>query len=272
MGRKPKYENPEDTIQSFFSAVSDSYNSPAEGEQGRDGKKKQELLAEEFEISRIKVRKILITTGDIAYPQTQQIQALMKSGMNIVAVAEKMHLSISSVNSLLPYTKGVYGLDVSAAADRTQLYRARKQIIADLQDAIQTGDWSLELWRAICLFQNYPFFTAGRKRKNGEAESGRGSVPGKKYKYSVSKEGGGGGRRYAGESVEGYGNEMWITTAEGEKKKSISRSTVELAVRNALAAGGVVKGPKALNVPGAHSYLYPILVRFGVISSPYTVG
>ena len=71
--------------------------------------------------------------------------------------------------------------------------------------------------------------------------------------------------------MDGYGNEMWITTAEGEKKKSISRSTVELAVRNALAAGGVVKGPKALNVPGAHSYLYPILVRFGVISSPSTV-
>lgn len=271
MGRKPKYENPEDTIQSFFSAVSDSYNSPAEGEQGRDGKKKQEFLAEEFGISRIKIRKILITTGDLSYPQTQQIQALIKSEMSIGAVAEKMGISISSVNSLLPYSKGVYGLDVSAAADRTQLYRARKQIILELKDAIQTGDWSLELWRAICLFQNYPFFTAGRKRKNGEAESSRGSLPGKKYKYSVSKEGGAGGRRYAGESVEGYGNEMWITAAEGEKKKSISRSTVELAVKNALAAGGVVKGPKALNVPGAHSYLYPILVRFGVISSPSTV-
>ena len=60
---------------------------------------------------------------------------------------------------------------------------------------------------------------------------------------------------------------MWIVTSEGEKKKSISRSTVELAVRNALEAGGVVKGPKALNVPGAHSYMYPILVRFGVVSA-----
>ena len=274
MGRKPKYENPDQTIQDFFSAVSDSYRHPGSGDEVGDvpGRKKQELLAEEFEISRIKVRKILITTGDIIYSQTQQIQTLIKSEMSIGAVAEKMGISPSTANSLLPYSKGVYGLDVSAAADRTQLYRARKQIILELKDAIQAGDWSQELWKAICLFQNYPFFTAGRKRKiEGEAESGRGSVPGKKYKYSVSKEGGAGGRRYAGESVEGYGNEMWITTAEGEKKKSISRSTVELAVRNALAAGGVVKGPKALNVPGAHSYLYPILVRFGVISSPSTV-
>lgn len=272
MGRKPKYPNSQEIITAFMESVSDSYRHPGSGDEVGDvpGRKKQELLAEEFEISRIKVRKILITTGDLSYPQTQQIQVLMAYGLKMPAVAEKMGISTSTANSLLPYSKGVYGLDVSAAADRTAIYRARKQIIADLQDAIQTGDWSLELWRAICLFQNYPFFTAGRKRKNGEAESGRGSVPGKKYKYSVSKEGGAGGRRYAGESVEGYGNEMWITTAEGEKKKSISRSTVELAVRNVLAAGGVVKGPKALNVPGAHSYLYPILVRFGVISSPST--
>lgn len=269
MGRKPKYPNSQEIIIAFMESVSDSYRHPGSGDEVGDvpGRKKQELLAEEFEMSRIKVRKILITTGDIIYPQTQQIQTLIKSEMSIGAVAEKMGISISSVNSLLPYSKGVYGLDVSAAADRTLLYRVRKQIIIELKDAIQTGDWSLELWKAICLFQNYAFFTAGRKRKNGEAESNRGSVPGKKYKYSVSKEGGAGGRRYAGESVEGYGNEMWITTAEGEKKKSISRSTVELAVKNALAAGGVVKGPKALNVPGAHSYLYPILVRFGVISA-----
>ena len=105
------------------------------------------------------------------------------------------------------------------------------------------------------LFAGYPFQTSGRGKREGV-----------KFSYSVSEPGGAGGRSYAGASVEGYGNEMWIVTSKGEKKKSISRSTVELAVRNALEAGGVVKGPKALNVPGAHSYLYPILVRFEVIT------
>ena len=66
-----------------------------------------------------------------------------------------------------------------------------------------------------------------------------------------------------GESIEGYGNEMWI---DG-KEKSISRSTIERAMKTALKMGGKVPGPKALNVPGAHSYLYPIFVRFGVIES-----
>ena len=46
MPRKPKYINPDQTIEDFYASVSDAYNSPGEGEQGRDGKKKQELLAE----------------------------------------------------------------------------------------------------------------------------------------------------------------------------------------------------------------------------------
>ena len=54
-------------------------------------------------------------------------------------------------------------------------------------------------------------------------------------------------------------------TGDKEKKKSISRSTVERAMKTALEMEGKVPGPKALNVPGAHSYLYPIFVRFGVI-------
>jgi hypothetical protein len=88
-------------------------------------------------------------------------------------------------------------------------------------------------------------------------------MPAQLLHYSVSESGGAGGKHYTGESIESFGNEMWI---EG-KKKSISRSTVERAMKTALELGGMVKGPKALDVPGAHSYLYPILLRFGVIDS-----
>ena len=255
MGRKPKYENPQAVVDSFYAAVSDSYNHPATGEDVGEvsGKKKQELLAEEFGISRIKVRKILITTGDLVYRETAEIQSLMKEGLSVTQAAEKMGIAKSTANSLLPHTKGVYKLsEVSAAAERTQLYRGRKEAVKRLRKGIEDGDWSLELWKAITLFQSYPFQTAGR-----------GSKPGVKFRYTVSEPGGNGGRKYIGPEVEGYGNEMWI---DG-KEKSISRSTVERAMKTALEMGGVVKGPKALNVPGAHSYLYPIFVRFGVIES-----
>ena len=55
-----------------------------------------------------------------------------------------------------------------------------------------------------------------------------------------------------------------------ESEKSISRSTVDLALRTALtvqAQEGFVSGPKKLNIPGAGSYLFPLFVRFGVITS-----
>lgn len=48
------------------------------------------------------------------------------------------------------------------------------------------------------------------------------------------------------------------------KENAITRATIELAYRRAKAMCGVVTGPKKLGVFGA-SYLYPMLVRFGVI-------
>ena len=42
--------------------------------------------------------------------------------------------------------------------------------------------------------------------------SGRGSRPGTQFTYTVSRSGGAGGRHYEGVSVDGYGNELWVTT------------------------------------------------------------
>ena len=70
-------------------------------------------------------------------------------------LCEQLQMAPSTVNSLLPYSKGVYGLDVSAAADRTELYRARKVGVEELKGAVKYGDWSLELWKAICIFAGY---------------------------------------------------------------------------------------------------------------------
>ena len=93
--------------------------------------------------------------------------------------------------------------------------------------------------------------------------AGRGSRPGVEFTYSISAPGGSGGRKYSGDSIEGYGNEMWIIRSGEKKRKSISRSTVELAYTKAME--GEIKGPKALGVTGAGSYLYPVFLRIGVI-------
>ena len=248
MGRKPKYENPQLIIDSFFNAISDSYHHPGSGDEVGDvpGRRKQELLAEEFGISRIKVRKVLITTGDITPPTA--ITSLSTSGLKIDEIAQKLNMSKSTVNSWVGYSKGVYKLsEVSAAADRTAIYRARKEAIKELKDKMD----GVALWKCVCLFADYPFTT-----------SGRGSAPGKKFKYSVGEAGGAGGHHYNGEEVEGFGNELFIVQNGEKREKGISRSSVDYAFR--IAQEGDVKGPKALKIYGS-SYVYSLFVRFGVV-------
>ena len=121
---------------------------------------------------------------------------------------------------------------------------------------------SLALWHLIIINEGTTFKTTGR-----------GSRPGVEFTYEVSRSSRAAGRHYTGQSIPGYGNELWIITGVGErKKKSISRSTVDLAYRNAVEEQereGYVSGPRKLGVPGVRSNLYAMFVKFGVISSDH---
>lgn len=208
----------------------------------------QHTLEQEYNIklSTSKIRKILISGGCWTTERSREVQELYEKYGNIREVAETLEVSDALVTMYLPYEKTVYDLeDKSGGAKRTEKWRERRN---------DDGDWKLDLWRRIIEMEGQTFRT-----------SGRGSRPGVEFKYEISREPGQGGRHYGGESVPGYGNEMWVTTTGGVKKKSISRSTVELAYRKAQEADGDVAGPRALGIPGAHSYLYPILVKLGVI-------
>ena len=221
-------------------------------------------IAEAIELSPAKLRKLLITAAErdhasyFSSPTADHILSLYHSGLTVKDIMELTGLSYTSVQGYLPH-KAVYGLDtMSAECERIKLFRARRQAVSNLHDHLFLPDASLYLWKTVIAFQSYPFHT-----------SGSGSREGVKFTYEVSKSTTGGGRRYEGEQVEGYGNEMWITTLPDKvrKEKSISRSTVDLALKNALAQEGFLSGPKKLNIPGAGSYLYPIFIRLGVIKS-----
>ena len=58
------------------------------------------------------------------------------------------------------------------------------------------------------------------------------------------------------------GNEIQIN----RKKKSITRSSVKVALKVILENNGNISGPKKLGVFGA-SYLYPMFLRFGLIDT-----
>ena len=140
----------------------------------------------------------------------------------------------------------------SDSARRVRLHRERKRAVAALEADCQKllAAWENEsekaevdfieeqtfkqLWNTLLLFQQYSFQTARQLH----------------FTYFVS------------------GGELFVS----RKSKSITRATVEIAFRRALKLGGsrlpvLVVGPKQLGCFGA-SYLYPIFIRFGVISSP----
>ena len=219
-------------------------------------------IAEEIEFSPAKLRKLLITAGErdnyVYYdsPVAAQIRWLQSEGKTVKEIQEILGLSYTSVQGYLPHSKLVYSLDtMSAECERIRRFRARQKAVEELNVHIGLPDQSVYLWKAVVAFQGYPFTT-----------SGRGNRPGVKFTYEVSHNISSGGRHYAGESLDGYGNEMWIIALPDKvrKEKSISRSTVDLALRTALE--NEIKGPKALGIPGAGSYLYPMFIRFGVIT------
>jgi hypothetical protein len=250
----------------------------------------RELKQQGINLSTSKIKKILITGGLWTTEASRTIQALYSSytaaiedgvkGLSpdeaIKRIAAERGISVVTVNVNLPYMSVVYNLPTpSANAQRCRRWKERQAAsrdagvsgvaaqraaaVEDLQ-AATAEDWKEKLWRCICSYEGAEFHT-----------SGRGSKPGVAFSYSVSRNSGaGGGRRYDGPSVEGFGNELWVTTNPNSPdtwklKKSISRSTVELGYKRAREMGGVVKGPKALGLPGAGSYVFILLREFGVI-------
>ena len=263
MGRKQKHPEHAAESQRLMNSLLDEVVALWTGQESPELK----AIAEEVEISPAKLRKLLITAGErdsnVYYdsPLAVHIRRLQSEGKTVKEIQETLGLSYTSVQGYLPH-KSVYGLDtMSAECERIRLYRKRKKAEEELNAHIGLPDQSVYLWKAIIAFQGFPFTT-----------SGRGSREGVKFTYEVSKLTTGGGRRYAGESVDGYGNEMWIITLPDKvrKEKSISRSTVDLTLKNALTVQeqeSFVSGPKKLNIPGAGSYLYPMFIRFGVITT-----
>ena len=206
-------------------------------------------VADELNTTILRTRKLLITAEYFSTSTSRLVQELVTEGKSVEEIMEATNLKRASINSYLPYKNLAFNLDQTTVnADRHRIFRRRVRAVDELKLHADLPDEMEYLWKAIIVFEDYPFKT-----------SGRGSREGVKFTYKVSKTGGSGGRHYEGASVEGYGNEIWI---EG-KEKSISRSTVELGHKKAKEMG-IVKGPKALGLPGSGSYVYPILLRFGI--------
>ena len=61
------------------------------------------LTAKHFDINRNKVRKILVTTGDLILPWTDAAIELRDKGLSIKEIAASLGVSLATVSISLPY-------------------------------------------------------------------------------------------------------------------------------------------------------------------------
>jgi hypothetical protein len=184
-------------------------------------------------MTRLKVRKLLITAGVYETPISGEVNRLYRQGRTIAEIQEATGLKRASIHSYLPYSKAIYKLeDASVTAERIRKYRSRKQSVEVLKVVIKNENQiaaEAALWDTLVLFQEYPFCTA----------------KGLRFSYIIK------------------GNEIFFT----RKAKSVIRATVNLALKEVikLQENGIkITGPKKLGCFGS-SYLYTVFIRIGVI-------
>lgn len=186
-------------------------------------------ISEQFGITLMKTRKILITAGVYHTEISDQINSLWEDNWSISDIMKETGLSRSSVHSYLPYTKVIYNAEeLSLYARRCRTYRKRKQAVQKLQSCMGGLMEILEeaLWNTIKVFSGYFFETA----------------EGERFCYNVS------------------GDEILVL----KSRESITRADVTIALKEILKLNGVVESLQNMKVPGA-GYLYPVFLRFGLI-------
>ena len=215
---RKKISNPALSMEALLKKAVELFREPYDDRDERDvDLPSLRTVADQLNTTILRTRKLLITAEYFSTGTSRMVQEMAAEGRTIAEIMDVTELSRASINSYLPYKNLAFNLDQTTVnADRHRLFRRRVKAVEELKTHAGLPDEMEYLWKAIIIFENYPFKT-----------SGRGSREGVRFKYTVSKTSSSGGRHYDGTEVPGYGNELWI---EG-KEKSISRSTVDLAYR-----------------------------------------
>lgn len=98
-------------------------------------------VAEEFSMTPLKVRKLLITSGVYESEIADMVNELKAEGKTIAEIQQLTGLSRASVHGYLPYTKGIYKTEeLSVDAERIRLFRERQVAVKKLQENLELGN------------------------------------------------------------------------------------------------------------------------------------
>ncbi len=230
--KKPDY-NSDELLQQIIETVTDAYLNPSGNTADENGRMYLSVLAEDFGMTTLKLRKLLITAGAYETHISRQVNDLHKSGKTIKEITAVTGLSAASVSGYLPYQKTIYKLEESTLlAERLRKFRSRKASVVQLASALNDGDRKnieTTLWNTLAAFEGYRFETA----------------EGLRYYYTIK------------------GNEIIFSLDD----ISVTRESVSIALETAIElqkTGTSIVEPKMLRCFGA-SHLYPVFQRLGVI-------
>ncbi len=153
--RKERERNIGEIMADIIKPMVSIYLNP-EGEKDVNGNARISDLCRRFNLSNLKVRKLLVTAGvyqstsmtevdGVAFDAAEEVRKLHETGKSEKEIASILKLSRSTVNSLIPYSEnGAYNLEekidgsrdeknMSLAAKRNKRYR-KKKIVEDFRN------------------------------------------------------------------------------------------------------------------------------------------
>lgn len=154
--RKPYY-NGSITMQELLTAVCEFYGDPVDDRKQEDPDHiSLHDVADRFDITVMKARKLLITGGLYSTSLSRKVQELHAQGLTVAQITEETGLKRASINSYLPYAHIIYNLpDISIKAERQKQYRVRKRN-NDRTDAEKEE----KLWQELIYLQGCLFTTS----------------------------------------------------------------------------------------------------------------
>ena len=95
----------------------------------KDGKSIAEI-AKKLRTTQVRVQRVLITEGLWTSKRTRQIAEMRMQGMSIPEIAELLGKDEKTIQTFLPYSRGLYGRNESTESVKSKEYRDRMQTAA----------------------------------------------------------------------------------------------------------------------------------------------
>lgn len=167
--RKPNY-NGSSTMQKLLNAVCEFYGDLVDDRKDEDPDHVSlHDVAAEFDITVMKARKLLITSGLYSTSLSRKVQELHDQGLTVAQITEQTGLKRASINSYLPYSNIIYNLpDISIKAERQKQYRVRKRNNTRTDTEKEEKLWQELIYLQGCLFTTSKGLDFTYKIRGGE--------------------------------------------------------------------------------------------------------